>query len=182
MRSTSHAPCLLLVFAFLCTSAAGTAWAKLDPPSSPSDQHEAEQNPPAFLPSEQVAARVNTAAGVATATRSARTDQQSLSADEGTATKVQASAVPQATAVSVARWFRAIGGRISIGPKVDRTTRVSLPKPTDARQGWRVSTPNFAHARLVRPPERAAPPKAATPDNTAQSDAIEPAPEPATNE
>ncbi|MDQ7013877.1 MAG: hypothetical protein Q9O74_08285 [Planctomycetota bacterium] len=66
------------------------------------------------------------------------------------------SSTGNAGAFRIARWMRSIGGRISTGPKIDRRTRVSTPNITDMSQGWRVSVPTFAHARMSAPPRRAA--------------------------
>lgn len=119
--------------------------------------------------------------GTAT-TESSQTDPQDQSADEGTTAETHTASAPSAAAISVARWLRAIGGRISIGPKLTHQDRVSRPNLTDITQGWHVSTPNFAHARLSMPPARAALAKATTTEDSAQSDTVELATEPTSNE
>ncbi len=77
------------------------------------------------------------------------------------------SSTGNAGAFRIARWMRSIGGRISVGPKIDSRTRVSKPNITDVSQGWRVSVPTFAHARMSAPPRRAA--LLAKPEQTADS-------------
>lgn len=78
-------------------------------------------------------------------------------ADQAATTEntAEAAPAPYAGAYSIARWMRAIGGRICMGPKIDRTSRVSRPNISDAAQGWRVSVPTFASARVSAPPKRA---------------------------
>ena len=162
MRSTSHAPRLLVALAITLVGVVGTTWAQ---------QHATPAATSGASPQ---------SSGTKATTEPDQPDQQNQTGGESSSAEAPAPVGPSAAAVSVARWLRAIGGRISMGPKIDRTTRVSLPRPTDARQGWRVSTPSFAHARLVPPPSRAQP---ATPSNeSTQTDAVELVAEPATNE
>lgn len=84
--------------------------------------------------------------------------------DAGTQNSVEAQAAEadaQANAAAgsrtIARWLRSIGGRICLGPKLDHFTVVSRPNPADTAQGWRVSIPTFALARVSAPPKRATP-------------------------
>jgi len=193
MRSTNHDPRLLVALTIILASTAATVWAKRDPPPfMPSQQDadgtnatsEAKQDPPAFIPSQQSGKGTSTmaASGVATITNSTSTNQQDQTAGESTPIQSKALAGPSAGAISVARWLRVIGGRISMGPKIGPATRVSLPRPTDAKQGWRVSTPSFAHARLVMPPARATPANTTPSSESTQTDRVDLVTEPATNE
>ncbi|VAX41544.1 hypothetical protein MNBD_PLANCTO03-1782 [hydrothermal vent metagenome] len=163
MRNINHAPRLLVALAITLVGVVGTTWAQQTTPAATSGASQQSS-------------------GTNATTEPTQPDQQNQTAGESTPAEAQASAGPSAAVVSVARWLRAIGGRISMGPKIDHTTRISLPKPTDARLGWRVSTPSFAHARLVMPPARAAPANAAPSNESTQTDAVELVAEPATNE
>lgn len=60
-----------------------------------------------------------------------------------------------AASVSIARWVRAIGGRICTGPRLTPNDRISRPDPHNQAQGWRVSVPSFAACRISAPPARA---------------------------
>ncbi len=166
MHNTNHAPRLLVALTIMCTSTVGTTWAmQAPPPFMPSTQDTSgakatsgpKQDPPAFIPTKRGTRGAGTTAGTATATRSANTDKKDQTAGEGSTAKAQAPAAPSAAAFRVARWLRAIGGRISIGPLINQQTRVSLPNPAITGQGWRISTPSFEHDRMVKPPARATP-------------------------
>ena len=89
---------------------------------------------------------------------------------------------PTATARSLARWVRAIGGRICIGPKLVYGDRVSTPNPTPPPLDWRVSLPSFDLTRVSAPPARA---HAAQPESdpvtTPATDEVATATEPAGN-
>ena len=94
------------------------------------------------------------------------------SSDPDAAQSLSQPAGPSATARSLARWVRAIGGRICIGPKLVYGDRVSTPNSTDGLLDWRVSLPSFDLARLSSPPARA---------HTAQAES-DPVTTPATDE
>lgn len=80
--------------------------------------------------------------------------EQSAAENEGQAENA-AHAGPSAQALSLARWVRAIGGRVCMGPKIRSGDRVSKPDINDQAQGWRVSVPSFTTARVSAPPARA---------------------------
>jgi len=90
-------------------------------------------------------------------------DPQPESAEAGALGEgAEAAPAPKASvgAHTIARWMRSIGGRICMGPKIDRFTRVSRPNPSDVSQAWRVSAPAFTSARMSAPPKRARPAQA----------------------
>lgn len=146
MRQTTPIRCLLLISALSLTSTAALAQTESAPP-----QAGAESAPP----------QTETSSGTE-GTTDARTPEAAEPAAEAK-TEYAASA----GAHTIARWMRAIGGRICMGPKIDINTRVSRPNPNDTAQGWRVSVPTFAFARMSAPPKRAN--QAATPDESAES-------------
>lgn len=105
--------------------------------------------------SKQPAASTNGAAAEQTATGQGQA-AAGAEADAGASDEAQsAPARPAANAFVLARWVRAIGGRVCVGPKIARGDRISRPNPADANQGWRVSIPSFASARVSAPPARA---------------------------
>ncbi len=161
MRNTTPTH-LLIALAFILASAASSTLAQQDSAaaSSATSQH---------------------TSGTAS-TESSQTDQQSQTTEEGAASEAHTASTPSAAAISVARWLRAIGGRISMRPKLTHQDRISRPNLTDITQGWRVSTPNFAHARLSLPPARATLTKATTTEDLAQTDSVKLATESSSNE
>ncbi|QKK06712.1 MAG: hypothetical protein HND58_00070 [Planctomycetota bacterium] len=96
-------------------------------------------------------------------------EQADAATAEGAA---DAAAAPYAGTNMIARWMRAIGGRICMGPRLDVNTRVSRPNPNDAAQGWRVSVPTFALARMSAPPKRATRPTPSEQVNEAGSEQV----------
>lgn len=145
MRQTTPRRCLLLISALALTSTAALAQTESAPP-----QASAESAPQTAPP------------GGSEGTTEAATPEAGEPAAEA---KTQYAS--SAGAHTIARWMRAIGGRICMGPKLDARTRVSRPNPNDAAQGWRVSVPTFALARMSAPPKRALP--AATPETLGES-------------
>lgn len=108
----------------------------------------------------------------ATGSQTAETQPAADSSDPAAAQALSQPAGPSATARSLARWVRAVGGRICIGPKLVYGDRVSTPDSAYGPPDWRVSLPSFDLARLSTPPARA---------HTAQAES-EPATTPATDE
>ncbi len=147
MRTTTSARNLTLALTMTLASASGVAFADPEPQPTQADKAQAaakSDNQPAQ----------NDASG--------NTDQPETA--EGAAETAGALPGPDAGAFRIARWMRSIGGRISIGPRLDSRTRVSRPSFTDVRQGWRVSVPTFGKARMSAPPRRTNP--IATPEQT----------------
>ncbi|MFG0242969.1 MAG: hypothetical protein ACF8R9_09305 [Phycisphaerales bacterium JB054] len=146
MRQTTPHRCLLIISALALTSSAALAQTESAPP-----QAGTESTP-------QAAASEGAEGSTDAATPEA--------ADP--AAEVRTQHASSAGAHAIARWMRAIGGRICMGPKLDSGTRVSRPNPNDAAQGWRVSVPTFAFARMSAPPKRAHQPTTTeTPGETA---------------
>jgi hypothetical protein len=145
MRQTTPNRCLLIISALALTSTAALAQTESAPP-----QASAESAPQAAPP------------GGSEGTTEAATPE---AAEPATEAKTQYAS--SAGAHTIARWMRAIGGRICMGPTLDARTRVSRPNPNDAAQGWRVSVPTFALARMSAPPKRAHQP--ATTETTGES-------------
>lgn len=135
MRTNSSIRTRLLAMAFALSAASAAALGQT------------ETAPPAQL--------AELAADLLTGGEAAQGETGAADAEAGEAAESSMSmTISSAGAYNIARWVRAIGGRVCLGPKIDSRTVVSKPRLRASRT-WRVSVPTFASARVSAPPKRA---------------------------